>query len=306
VTPAALTARLQSHFAAHYAYALQLDTPDGTPRSVERFLTSDRRGHCEYFASATALLLRAAGVPARYATGYVVDEWSPVEGRWLVRARHGHAWAVAWWDGRWHAVDSTPPGWIEADAAADPWWRPATDFASWLRFAWQVRGAHPQPEGVDEGLDARWLLAIVPLAGWVGWAVWRRSRSVVAAFDTSVRDPDPPPPGLIALVDAVGRQRGADRPLDRSVHAWLVQSAEALAAPLGPELADALRGVASRWRALRFDPVVARDAAARDRADDDAAQLARQINRRSTSTAPTLLPQPVEESARPAAPAPRR
>ncbi|MBT8330725.1 MAG: transglutaminase-like domain-containing protein, partial [Deltaproteobacteria bacterium] len=42
------------------------------PKNIENFLTRSRSGHCEYFATATVLLLRQAGIPARYARGYSV------------------------------------------------------------------------------------------------------------------------------------------------------------------------------------------------------------------------------------------
>src|SRR5207247_2054170 len=79
--------------------------------ALGEFLQTTRAGHCEYFASATVLLLRAAGVPARYAVGFSVQEWSRLERRWIVRARHAHSWALAYVDGAWREGDTTPPLW---------------------------------------------------------------------------------------------------------------------------------------------------------------------------------------------------
>jgi len=62
---AAQSARaVQAFFASRYAYSLQLDDGRRAGRSLRQFLLEDRRGHCEYFATATVLLLRHAGVPA--------------------------------------------------------------------------------------------------------------------------------------------------------------------------------------------------------------------------------------------------
>jgi protein-glutamine gamma-glutamyltransferase len=82
---------------------------------VDDFLFSQPVGHCEFFASAAVLLLRAAGVPARYVTGFRGGEWNPIGGYVAVRGERAHAWAEAFVDGSgWTRVDATPP----ADALA--------------------------------------------------------------------------------------------------------------------------------------------------------------------------------------------
>jgi len=47
-------------------------------------------------------------VPTRYAVGYSVQEWSRLEQRYIVRARHGHSWALVYVNGAWRDVDTTP------------------------------------------------------------------------------------------------------------------------------------------------------------------------------------------------------
>src|SRR5207253_2703424 len=76
------------------------------------------KGHCEYFATATVLLLRQAGVPARYVVGYSAQEFSTLEGAFIVRNRHAHAWAQALVAGRWVVVDTTPSNWAEQEEQA--------------------------------------------------------------------------------------------------------------------------------------------------------------------------------------------
>ena len=56
------------------AHSLYRTRPDSDVSALDDFLNRSRAGHCEYFATATVLLLRAAGIPARYATGYSVQE----------------------------------------------------------------------------------------------------------------------------------------------------------------------------------------------------------------------------------------
>jgi transglutaminase-like putative cysteine protease len=84
---------------------------------VDDFLFSQPVGHCEFFASAAVLLLRAAGVPARYVTGFRGGEWNPIGGYVAVRGDRAHAWAEAFVEGSgWTRVDATPPA--EASAPA--------------------------------------------------------------------------------------------------------------------------------------------------------------------------------------------
>lgn len=76
--------------------------------SVDAFLFGSRAGFCEHYASAFAVLMRAAGVPARVVTGYHGGELNPVDGYWLVRQADAHAWAEVWLAGRgWVRVDPT-------------------------------------------------------------------------------------------------------------------------------------------------------------------------------------------------------
>ena len=100
---------------------------------VEDFLLRSRSGHCEYFATATVLLLRASGVPARYSTGYSVQEFSELEGSYIVRSKHAHAWALAYVDGAWRDVDTTPPSWFDAEKGSSGS-RVLSDLWSWLVF----------------------------------------------------------------------------------------------------------------------------------------------------------------------------
>lgn len=153
-----------------FSYSLWNDTPPPsgvTP--LADFMTRTHKGHCEYFASAAALLLRAAGVPARYAIGYAVMEYSTLEQAYVVRARHAHAWTRAWVDGRWIDLDPTPPVWFEEESERlAPAWEKAQDFVRWAAYRWSQRG--PLEAG-----DAWWALLGV-LAAILGWRLLRGKR----------------------------------------------------------------------------------------------------------------------------------
>lgn len=112
-------------------YRRSRETPLG------RFLLRTRSGHCEYFATASVLLLRTLGIPARYAVGYAVHEKSG-DRDFVVRQRDAHAWCLVWNQdkGIWQDFDATPGAWVEAEAAhASPFQRLA-DF--WENFRFQI------------------------------------------------------------------------------------------------------------------------------------------------------------------------
>jgi hypothetical protein len=103
---------------------------DETP--LRRFLLQTRGGHCEYFATATVLLLRQLHIPARYAVGYAVHEHS---GRkYIVRQRDAHAWCLVWRNGNWHDFDTTPASWIQAEGQRASALQFLSDFWSRLVF----------------------------------------------------------------------------------------------------------------------------------------------------------------------------
>jgi transglutaminase-like putative cysteine protease len=95
---------------AGHSYTLRPPARPADVDPVEDFLFDQRAGHCELFASAAVLLLRAAGVPARYVTGFRGGEWNAVGGYLAVRDERAHAWAEAFVPGAgWVRVDATPP-----------------------------------------------------------------------------------------------------------------------------------------------------------------------------------------------------
>jgi transglutaminase-like putative cysteine protease len=82
---------------------------------VAEFLFEKKRGYCEYFASAAAVLLRLQGVPARYVTGFNVLESNKLGGHYVVRESDAHAWIDAHLPGQgWLELDPTPPAEYEA------------------------------------------------------------------------------------------------------------------------------------------------------------------------------------------------
>ncbi len=99
---------VERHLRSDYVYVLELpDREVADP--LANFLFVRRKGHCEYFASSMAVMLRSLGIPARLATGFQSGVYNPVSGLWLVRASDAHSWVEAWIPGHgWTTFDPTP------------------------------------------------------------------------------------------------------------------------------------------------------------------------------------------------------
>lgn len=87
----------------NFVYTLTPPFYDRDP--VDLFVFEERRGFCEHYASAFALMLRAAGIPARVVTGY--QGGATNRDYMIVRQSDAHAWAEALLDGRWTRFDPT-------------------------------------------------------------------------------------------------------------------------------------------------------------------------------------------------------
>lgn len=101
-------ARIEAHLKSNYQYTLTLDWNPG-PQPLTTFLLSARAGHCEYFASSMAILLRAAGVPTRLVNGFLMGEYNPVSDAYVVRQSDAHSWVEVYIEGQgWTEFDPTP------------------------------------------------------------------------------------------------------------------------------------------------------------------------------------------------------
>ena len=127
--------KLKQFFEHNFTYSLFQDDTDLLQSPLHYFLLQGRHGHCEYFATASVLLLRAAGIPARYVNGFAMTEYDTAKDLFIVRKRHAHAWTLAYLNGRWTELDYTPSTWAAMEADAAPWWQSIYDTVSNLIFA---------------------------------------------------------------------------------------------------------------------------------------------------------------------------
>lgn len=250
-----------------YGYTRTMHDPaERTPLSMFLFVT--REGHCEYFASAMAVMLRAVSVPTRVVTGFLGGEWNDFGRYYAIRASDSHAWVEAYLPGEgWVTFDPTPPSF---GAEPTSWWeslrRTTGAVIEALSTAWDEqivywdlrsqsdlwRGAFSWLRRRDRGgeiVDEEEAAAIAPppraAPAWLGWAAavivlllsgalwwWRRPRASA---------------NLAALLDRALAARHRPRPEGRT----FAEHARALAAE-GFAFHELVHEVAARHAAVRF------------------------------------------------------
>jgi len=100
---------VEAYLKRNYKYTLNLTWKPGE-QPVSTFLLETKAGHCEYFASAMAILLRASGVPTRMVNGFLMGEYNPVGDDYIVRQSDAHSWVEVFTsDSGWVEFDPTPP-----------------------------------------------------------------------------------------------------------------------------------------------------------------------------------------------------
>lgn len=111
--PADKARAIQDHLRTEYRY--DLASPSGAdPQPLDHFLFESKRGHCEFYSTAMAILLRAVDVPTRNVTGFVGGTYNRFGRFYAVRQGDAHSWVEVYLDGEgWLTFDPTPP----ADAA---------------------------------------------------------------------------------------------------------------------------------------------------------------------------------------------
>lgn len=124
----------------HDTFRYTLDLPSSaSDASLEGFLFHRRAGHCEYFSTALAVLLRARGIPARNVNGFLGGEWNE-NGRYLaVTGNDAHSWVEVWFQGwGWVPFDATPPdrGAIVARSTDGSLLWPARMWMDGLEYRW--------------------------------------------------------------------------------------------------------------------------------------------------------------------------
>jgi hypothetical protein len=249
---AEVLAAVANFFEEKFTYSLWQRPPrmrDTNATVLSRFLTQTRSGHCEYFATATALLLRQLEIPTRYATGFAVSEKSG-DG-YVVRLSDAHAWTLVWDEEKqqWFDFDTTPPSWLELDRNRASAWL-------WLGDAWARVKFEFAKFRSGQGKARQYLVwIIVPgLALLLYQILFRRSRrrKKSAASDAAFLTQWPGLDSDFYRLEQRLAERGLPRAEAEPLRDWLLRIA---AAPELAALQSPLEELLRLHYRHRFDPV---------------------------------------------------
>ncbi len=125
---------IEVYLQANFGYTLQLPGhPEADPLAA--FLFERKKGHCEYFASSMAVMLRTLGIPARVVNGFRGGEFNDVAGSYIVREKDAHSWVEAYFpEYGWVTFDPTPSGPVPGPAVG---WSRTALYMDAMREVWR-------------------------------------------------------------------------------------------------------------------------------------------------------------------------
>ena len=249
---------LEQNLRSRFEYSLEFERESrGYP--VLEFLFQDRKGHCEYFASAMALLARSISIPARVVGGYRVHEYNPLGDYYVVRERHAHTWIEAWTDEAWVTYDPTPPAELMSSMqTTTPTFAAIIDLAgtAWAAFlSWLDRRTW------TEMLSLPALLILLPF----GLRWWRKRRASGDRKQKRAVDTALP---CYARLSVALENRGLIRDASETVEQLAERSIEILPHHIAARVSVILR----RYAALRYG-----DIGDADELDSDVDSLCREL-----------------------------
>lgn len=214
--------------------------------AIHKFLTNNRSGHCEYFATSTALLLRQAGIPARYAIGYSVMEFDSIREEYVIRGTHGHAWCRVWDadQSRWIDFDTTPANLFTNTSINSSRAQRINDFQKRLRedfFLWRIRPKNQITISVVMSIIAIGILIFIANKLWKAKRYEAKAR-LISCYQGQVEHT------ALNALEPLAEKRLGLRPLGEPLASWLTR--------LHPWLASssALDEAIVLHQRLRFDP----------------------------------------------------
>ncbi len=128
--------RAVEQYLAPFTYTLILPASQ-REATLEYFLFERRQGHCEYFSTAMAILLRAMGVPTRNVNGFLGGEWNAFGNFLNVTQNQAHSWVEVWYPRfGWVQYDPTPASLSGMAEEGATWMRPFRALLDGLDYRW--------------------------------------------------------------------------------------------------------------------------------------------------------------------------
>lgn len=224
-------AELERHLSHDFAYDLHSPS-GGKSQPLDDFLFGSRRGHCEFFSTAMAVMLRTLGIPSRNVTGFVGGTWNRFGRYYAVREGDAHSWVEAYVDepghgASWQTFDPTPTSGAQPMEPATGAYYYVRDFVEALSQRWNTYvigyDLHKQVRlfedltrrydhfrskaGLEKGLLGKLTrgpttgLALLVLSA-IAYTLWRRRRGTSETPDPERRDgrrADPAREAIVAL-----------------------------------------------------------------------------------------------------------
>ena len=236
----ALVAKLQRD----YRYSLRFEREKHT-EPLLGFLFKDKQGHCEYFASALALLSRSLGIPARVIGGYIVSEINPLGNYAIVREKNAHAWVEVWLPqkGGWQSFDATPPAPLSTHMAARSGYIAGLLDLLWVKLnalqAWLLSLTLTQILSIIGSFVLFWLLLRL-------WRYLRQRQQKNQEDPLNFRPPSPAFSAFLQRLDALLPKKESE-----SIEAY----ARRLQAHLPSESIQQAAQILSRYAAYRYGQI---------------------------------------------------
>ena len=123
---------MENYLRSNFGYTLNLQGNAGAD-PLAHFLFVTKAGHCEYFASSMAVMLRTLGIPSREVNGFLPGEYNDIGGDYIVRGSDAHSWVEAYFPGSgWLTFDPTPGGNAESGGMFSRF----ALYLDWFQLAW--------------------------------------------------------------------------------------------------------------------------------------------------------------------------
>jgi protein-glutamine gamma-glutamyltransferase len=162
---------IERYLMSNYGYTLEL--PRVSPADpLANFLFERKRGHCEYFASAMAIMLRTLRIPARVVNGFRTGEFNDLTSNYVVRASNAHSWVEVYFpDYGWVSFDPTPQAALPAPSSWNRMMLYMDAMASfWREWVIEYDSSHQKILGQEAARGSRALVDRMRVWGQVHYA----------------------------------------------------------------------------------------------------------------------------------------